>query len=145
MRTFSFPSRNLWMMEARCSTVSSPLNKDTWWPSCIISTVNHLAFRRVYVKKQNPPQHPKMKQSSLAVLVTPCMQGGGRRGLQRSLVSPLPQSSRALNCGMASSPPSVLLRPHPLHQSDLWLSHPWNRDKCATSTSHVLWWQNDIM
>lgn len=47
IRTFSFPSRNLWMMEARCSTVSSPLSKDTWWPSCIISTVSHLALRRV--------------------------------------------------------------------------------------------------
>lgn len=57
IRTFSLPSRNRWMMEARCSTVSSPLSKDTWWPSCIISTVSHLAFRRVYERNKSSGQN----------------------------------------------------------------------------------------
>lgn len=89
IRTFSFPSRNLWMMEARWSTVSSPLNKDTWWPSCIISTVNHLAFRRVYVRKQNPAQHPKLKQTS-CVCRAHVLRVGARRGCPRG----------NLECGM---------------------------------------------
>lgn len=54
MRTFSFPSRNLWRTEARWSTVSSPLNRDTWWPSCAICTLSHLASWRVYMKDKSP-------------------------------------------------------------------------------------------
>lgn len=79
IRTFSFPSRNLWMMEARWSTVSSPLSKDTWWPSCIISTVNHLAFRRVCMEKMKLTKRSELKASSCVC------RWSARRGLGLSL------------------------------------------------------------
>lgn len=48
IRTLCFPSRNRWMISARCSTVSSPLKRDTWCPSFDSCRASHLAFLRVY-------------------------------------------------------------------------------------------------
>ena len=52
MSSFSFPSRNLFSTAIRCSTVISPDNSATAWPSSVIFCANHETALRVWKKIQ---------------------------------------------------------------------------------------------
>lgn len=67
-------------MHARWSTVSSPLNIATWWPSCIIATVNHLALSRVYKmkKRKKASSAPQAKAERQCPLSSSEQGGAGR-------------------------------------------------------------------